>query len=201
MKIAFAHWRDRIAPVFDTAKQVRVVEVESGRVISEMEENLPEDLIIQKALRLLDLEIHTLVCGAVSRPMHGLIHAYGIQVIPFVAGELSEVIQAWLGGNLSSNGFSMPGCRRQIRRHSRGMLNTDPLPNVVRRKRARTAGNRRRQAKSGPGLVRMGRTFSTDVVGYCVCPKCGRRQPYENGVHCVERQCPECGIAMARLSP
>ena len=50
-----------------------------------------------------------MVCGAVSRPPD-TVASYGIQVIPFVAGDLREVIGAWLSGNLESDTFVMPGC-------------------------------------------------------------------------------------------
>jgi ABC-type phosphate/phosphonate transport system substrate-binding protein len=39
-----------------------------------------------------------------------MIIASGIQVKPFVAGDLREVIQAWLSGNLEQDAFAMPGC-------------------------------------------------------------------------------------------
>lgn len=110
MKAAFAIWDDRISPVFDVASQIHVIEAESGRILTETQEVLPEDRLPQKALRLAEMGIATLVCGAISRPLHEMVVAYGIQVIPFVAGDLREVIQAWLSGTLDSEAFSMPGC-------------------------------------------------------------------------------------------
>jgi hypothetical protein len=35
MKAAFASWENRIAPVFDIARQIRVVESEVGRIVGE----------------------------------------------------------------------------------------------------------------------------------------------------------------------
>ncbi len=110
MKIAFAYWDKRIAPVFDTARQIHVVKAKSGRIISEVQETLPEDMPVQKTLRLVELGIAALVCGAISRPLHVMIASYGIQVIPFVAGDLDEVVQAWLRGDLKHDYYAMPGC-------------------------------------------------------------------------------------------
>jgi hypothetical protein len=46
--------------------------------------------------------------------------AYGIRLIPFVAGDLREVIRAWLGGKLECDAFAMPGCcGRSLRRRQR----------------------------------------------------------------------------------
>ena len=110
MKTAFTFWNNRIAPVFDTARQIRVIETESGQIISETLETLKFDLPVQKALRLSDLGITTLVCGAISKPLNEIVTAYGIRVISFVAGELQEVINAWHAGNLEPGAFAMPGC-------------------------------------------------------------------------------------------
>jgi predicted Fe-Mo cluster-binding NifX family protein len=112
-KAAFAYWDNRIAPVFDSANQVYLVEVDSNRITAETLEVLPDDQLVQKALRLAELAVETLVCGAISRSLHEIVCAYGIQVVPFVAGELREVIQAWRSNNLYTDAFAMPGCRRR----------------------------------------------------------------------------------------
>jgi hypothetical protein len=48
MKAAFSTWNTRIAPVFDTACQIYVVEAESGGVVREAEATLSDDLPVQK---------------------------------------------------------------------------------------------------------------------------------------------------------
>ncbi|MGB4704132.1 MAG: ferredoxin [Candidatus Saccharicenans sp.] len=34
--------------------------------------------------------------------------------------------------------------------------------------------------------------------GFCLCPKCGHRQPHRPGVPCREERCPNCGTALVR---
>ncbi len=122
-KTAFAYWENRIAPVFDNARQIHLVEIDdAGQIIRETQELLPDDQPVQRALRLAELSIDTLVCGALSRPLHGILHAYGIQVVPFVAGELQQIIEAWLSGNLHNETFAMPGCCQRAH-SSQGRLN------------------------------------------------------------------------------
>lgn len=120
MKTAFAHWENRVAPVFDVARRIRVVESTSGHVVAETDEVLADDLPIQKAIRLADLGVGTLVCGAISRPLQVMICAYDIEVVAFVAGDLGEVVQAWLLGKLEQDVFAMPGCCGRGRRLRRG---------------------------------------------------------------------------------
>lgn len=119
MKAAFACWQDRLAPVFDTARQVRLVEAVSGRVVGETEVALAAELPLRKVLQLVEMDVGVLVCGAISRTVHEQVAAYGIEVIPFVTGELAAVVRAWLEGGLRGGAFAMPGCCRQRRRRCR----------------------------------------------------------------------------------
>jgi predicted Fe-Mo cluster-binding NifX family protein len=112
MKAAFAVWNNRIAPVFDVAREVRLVEAESGRIIRERDEKLLADSGPEKGRRLIELGVDTLVCGAISRLMLSQIAAYDIRVVSFVAGDIGEVMRAWLSGDFIKEAFTMPGCRR-----------------------------------------------------------------------------------------
>jgi predicted Fe-Mo cluster-binding NifX family protein len=110
MKTAFVSWDNRIAPVFDTAQQIYIVETEAGRIVSATQGYLPAEPSVRKCLSLVEMGVAALVCGAISKPMQGLVAAYGIRVIPFIAGKLNDVVEAWLGGNLKQDFFTMPGC-------------------------------------------------------------------------------------------
>lgn len=172
MKAAFAVWDDRIAPVFDVARHVHLVEADSGRIVAESEKDLPEDVVAQKARRLAEFGVGTLVCGAISGPVQDAVAAFGIRVVPFVAGDLREVVQAWLSGDLKGDRFAMPGCGGQRRRRFRGG-------------RGRRAGKGAGTPVAGPG-------------GDCVCPQCGHQEPHERGAPCAQKRCPKCGTVMNR---
>jgi predicted Fe-Mo cluster-binding NifX family protein len=198
-KTAFAYWDDRIAPVFDIARRIHVVEADSGKIVAETGEVLADDLPVQKAHRLVELGVGTLVCGAISRPFQERIASYGIQVIPFVAGDLGEVIQAWLGGNLESDTFAMPGCRGRGRGR-RGVhgMNKEEHEMVGKGRGGIGPGGGQGQGRVGQGRGRMGGPLAGGVPGTCLCPECGHREPHERGVPCARRKCPKCGTAMTR---
>jgi len=200
MKTAFAYWDNRIAPVFDTARKIHIVQAQSGRILSESREPLADALPVQKALRLAELGIGTLVCGAISRPLHTMVTAYGIEVIPFIAGDLREVIRAWLRDGLHDEIFIMPGCCRRHRpwfRTGPGNYQEDYAMNGKGRGGMGQGGGRG-QGQGGRRLGRMGGAFSAGPNGYCVCPQCGNRQPHERGVPCTQVSCPKCGATMMR---
>ena len=110
MKVALATWNGRISPVFDVARQVLMLDVEDNRVVARHEETLPGTEPQAQAGRLAALAPHTLICGAISQPMAGLLAARNIQVIPFTAGAVEEVVAAWLAGALPNPAWAMPGC-------------------------------------------------------------------------------------------
>jgi len=137
MKTAFAYWGERISPVFDSSRQIYVVEEDSGRIVGASQEMLPGDVPVQKVNRLVELGIATLVCGAISRQLRGLVEAHGIQVIPFVAGELEEIVRAWRRNGLGGDTFAMPGCsgvdRGRRKEHALANLPSGPGPQGVKK--------------------------------------------------------------------
>ena len=128
MKTAFPYWHNRIAPVFDTARQILIVESESGVVIRETRVILPDEDPSGKVLRLVESGSDSLVCGALSRPVFLMAAAYGIKVTPFVAGNLEEIIDSWVAGTLQHDTYAMPGCRMRRTRRSRGTASLGGAP-------------------------------------------------------------------------
>lgn len=173
MKIAFTYWNNRIAPVFDTSTQVLVVESKSQKILNKVEDTLPEDSFNSKLAKLKELNINTIVCGAISRPMHEQLIDNGIKVIAFISGDLEDVISAWLNKSLNKENskFLMPGCCGRRRNRFRN---------------GEERGHHGRRQQFGGG------------IGYCVCPKCGHKEPHQKGIPCVYTECSKCGTAMKK---
>lgn len=123
MKIALPEWNGRISPVFDTAGRLTVVRIEGGAEIERESIPIVEDRPGQRAMRLAETGVSTLICGAVSNGMARAIEAIGIAVIPWIAGEIDEIVAAFLAGRLEGPSFRMPGCgggRMRRERRCRG---------------------------------------------------------------------------------
>lgn len=112
MKTAFSIWEHRIAPVFDTARQIYLVESDGMRISAEKTHSIARDDPEQTIAWLAEHGVQSLVCGAVSRPLQERLADAGIKVIPFVAGELRQVIQAFSEDKLNRAEYAMPGCCR-----------------------------------------------------------------------------------------
>jgi hypothetical protein len=113
MKAAFATWHERIAPLFDTSRHAHLLEVLPGCIPIERREYFSGESPVQNVLRLVEWEVDTLVCGAISRPLQAIVMAHGIQIIAFVSGDLREVMDAWLDGHIHDLQYAMPGYRNR----------------------------------------------------------------------------------------
>lgn len=204
-RAAIAAWQDRVAPVFDVARQLLLVDpgtaAEELRSRAELADAASP---AERALRLRELGVQVLVCGAISRPLAALVMAQGIRLIPFVTGPLDEVVAAWLKGGLEAGRFAMPGCRgrcgqRQDRngRKEMAMDTTRGGGGAGRgggRGRAGAAGG----GAGGGGAGRGGGPRAGGPGGVCVCPQCGQEEPHQPGSPCMRQVCPKCGIALQR---
>lgn len=110
MKTAISTYDKRVAPVFDTAREICLID--------DTEENGPvrtfcrfeDDDLYAKVQWLANQGIETLICGAISRPLQMALTEAGIRVVSFVCGDLDEVVKAFPTGQLNTSVFAMPGC-------------------------------------------------------------------------------------------
>jgi len=120
MKIALPIWTGRISPVFDTASRILVLEYQGIREVARAEHQMKEILIPLRLRRLTELGVNVLICGAISRPLAIMLANAGITVVPFITGEIEEVLSAYLRGRFPAPRFFMPGCYGRRRRFRRG---------------------------------------------------------------------------------
>jgi hypothetical protein len=62
----------------------------------------------------------------------------------------------------------------------------------------RAQGGRRRGGGGGSGPGRGQGAGLMGEGGFCLCPKCGHREPHSAGSPCLQERCPTCGSAMVR---
>lgn len=108
MRIALSVWNGRIAPLFDVACNIQVIDTEDD---NRFEVTLPlQSGMIRRVEILASQPVDVLICGAVSRAVHRMLSSSGIDVRSFVSGEIEEILKAFLAGELDDLAFRMPGC-------------------------------------------------------------------------------------------
>jgi predicted Fe-Mo cluster-binding NifX family protein len=109
MRVAVSTWNGRVSPVFDVARTLLVLDVGDAGIVNRSELPLG-DTQAGRIQRIADAGIKVLLCGAISRPLSGMLAARGVKVIDFISGEVEDVIKAYLTGALDCSKFAMPGC-------------------------------------------------------------------------------------------
>ncbi len=112
MKTALTIWENRISPVFDSSDMILLVETQNGEVTNRRYESLECRLPLCRVRRLVQLGAEELICGAISDIYVEVIEAQGIRVIPFITGEVNDVLGAYLQGMKALLSHQMPGWGR-----------------------------------------------------------------------------------------
>jgi predicted Fe-Mo cluster-binding NifX family protein len=120
MRIAIPTWCERVSPVFDVASCLTVFDVEGNIKVGRELVGIDGTGPLGRALRLGELGVNTLICGAISAPLEAAVAAAGVPVVAGACGPVEAVLRAFLDDDLADNAYLMPGCRgRQQRSRDR----------------------------------------------------------------------------------
>jgi predicted Fe-Mo cluster-binding NifX family protein len=117
MKMALTVWGNRISPVFDAAHMLLIVEIENTMITSKHYEPFYPELPARLAIRLAEMKVGVLICGAISEMPANILEANGIKLIPFITGDAAEVIDAYIKNVPFMPAFLMPGCSHKRHRY------------------------------------------------------------------------------------
>ncbi|MFO7963687.1 MAG: NifB/NifX family molybdenum-iron cluster-binding protein [Desulfobacterales bacterium] len=114
MKVALTVWENRISPVFDSARTLLIAEIKDKKIVKRDYERLNPELPTTYVGRMTDSGISALICGAISQVPAGIIESAGIKLIPFVSGDVEDILAHYSKGMPISPKFSMPGCSESL---------------------------------------------------------------------------------------
>lgn len=123
MRVAVPVWEKMVSPVFDTARQLAVTDIEGGALSTRLTLPLAETFPPRRALLLRIWGVEVLVCGGISPYLSRLIAGQGIRVISGVRGDAEEVLRAFSRGRIPSPAYTLPGWRGGRRRGRGGIGN------------------------------------------------------------------------------
>ncbi|NLX18574.1 MAG: hypothetical protein GXY53_04720 [Desulfobulbus sp.] len=139
--IAITVWGERISPVFDSARTLLIVEVDGNTISKTAHLTFDPDRPLELVQMLQRQQVALVICGAVSEQPATILETAGIQLLPFVAGKVSHVLERYCKGRSLGPEFRMPGCgnnfccRGKIRQ-GREITLTQPPRRQGRRRRA-----------------------------------------------------------------
>ena len=170
-----------MAPVFDSARRLAVIDIEDGRETGREYRQLTRTDPVARAGECASSGVNVLICGAISAVLEATLISSGVTVVGFVRGDIEGVLDAYAKGALGSPAFFLPGCGQR----RRGVKERLTMP------RGGGSGRGRAGQRKG-GLTTRGPN------GDCVCPQCGQRTPHSPGQPCGQTKCPKCGTTMTR---
>jgi predicted Fe-Mo cluster-binding NifX family protein len=110
MKVALTIWENRISPLFDAACMLLIVDIEKGRICEQRLETIKCESPYLRIGMLNEIGANILVCGGISAFYANLIEAHGIKIIPFTSGDVKDVLDAYISGDIYKTEYRMPGC-------------------------------------------------------------------------------------------
>ncbi len=116
MTLGITVWNERIAPVFDSAATVWILDIRDDVITNRASLNLRGMDLHDRANALARAGAFELICGAISCQAESALRMRHVHALAFVAGEAETVVSAYLKGELTREEYSMPGCHRARRR-------------------------------------------------------------------------------------
>jgi predicted Fe-Mo cluster-binding NifX family protein len=110
MKVALTVWENRVSPLFDSASELLVADVQDHGIIKKHLEPFTYESAFSRAARLNDLGVNVLICGGISSFYANLVEARRIEIVPFAMGTVEEVLDAFMKGDIYKKDYRMPGC-------------------------------------------------------------------------------------------
>lgn len=117
MKIVLSVDKDRIAPVFDVARDFICYDTSAAGISRPQKLSIQSDSAHGLIFQLAEAGTEILICGAISRQLQLLAEGNGIVVYGFLTGDSNDLLRTFVDCNACDmSRFCMPGCRRRFGR-------------------------------------------------------------------------------------
>lgn len=149
---------------------------------------------IQSAQLVVAKQASMVITGEVGPKAEQVLQAAKLRIITGGNGNIKEAIEKYKSKNSNSNSVSQLNTDVNIKTKN-GVVKT--LINKCLNLDSKQGRGRGMGLGKGRGQGR-GRGFGQGQGKFCVCPKCGEKQPHQLGVPCQSINCPKCGSSMVR---
>lgn len=107
--VAIPVFRSRVAPVFESCTRALLIAIEQGREKERVEIVLRNFSLPERISTIKKVGVHELICAAISEVTHSALENLGVHVVAGIAGDVDEVIAAFITDQLDQDRFRMPG--------------------------------------------------------------------------------------------
>lgn len=114
LKIAVTVWGHRVSPVFDSARTLLIAEIDGTTLVGTSQLTFDPERPLELLQMLRTQQVMLIICGAVSEGPAAMIEAAGVELIPFIAGDVRVILDHYLQGQPFGAEFRMPGCGKNI---------------------------------------------------------------------------------------
>ena len=113
MLIALATYEDRLAALFENACELRLFIRENDKIYPAGRHSLPYSDPCARISALTSCGVTLLICGGLTGCSRRLLIRSGIEIIPWIGGEVETVLHAWATDRLGA--LVLPGCHNSGR--------------------------------------------------------------------------------------
>ena len=109
MRIAIPIFHNRISPILDTCTRLMVVDYEDAIVTRKKEIALEFCSQLERLEILKKLNPDAVICCGVSDVFDKMLRSAGIRLISGIAGDVDQVVEAFMNDRLGDPRFRLPG--------------------------------------------------------------------------------------------
>lgn len=111
VRVAIPIFRSRVSPILDSCTRIILIDIEHNQEIERSEIHLNGLSLIERVSVLQKSSVKTVICGAISDMFQNMLQNVKIYLIIGIAGEVEQVVGAYLSESLNDPQFYMPGLK------------------------------------------------------------------------------------------
>ena len=102
MRVAIPVFEERISPRFDFAPEFGLYDIEGQKITGSREISCEGWGDIERVSKLKGFGVDTIICGGLPGYLQHILTNSGINVIPWIAGDVNDALSLFLRGQLNS---------------------------------------------------------------------------------------------------
>jgi predicted Fe-Mo cluster-binding NifX family protein len=107
-KIAIPVFGNRVSSRLDCSESVLLVNIEEGVILRRQEMRWSHDSTLEKIRCMIQEGVQVLICGGLTETCARMLHDTGLEVIPWVRGEIEDVLRQYMQGALHTSSMVRP---------------------------------------------------------------------------------------------